>query len=60
LIFWGWLFGFVGTILATPLTVLVKIILDSFDETRWLAIILGSDVPVITPADTTIAEKSEA
>ncbi len=44
-IFWGWLLGFVGTLLAAPLTVLLKIILESSDDTRWMAIVLGSDVP---------------
>ena len=58
-IFWGWLFGFVGTLLAAPLTVLLKVILDSSDETRWLAIALESDVPVVVTAaaDTTAEAK---
>ena len=58
-IFWGWIFGFVGTLLAAPLTVLLKVILDSSDETRWLAIALESDVPVVATAaaDTTAEAK---
>lgn len=46
LIFWGWVFGTLGMILAVPLTMMFKIVLDSREETRWLAILLGSD-----PAD---------
>lgn len=37
LIFWSWLLGFVGAILSTPLTVLLKTILADYPETRWLA-----------------------
>lgn len=37
LIFWTWLFGFVGALLSIPLTVLLKAILVEYKETRWLA-----------------------
>ena len=43
LIFWGWVLGPVGMILSVPLTVILKIALASSDDTRWLAILLGSD-----------------
>lgn len=42
LVFWGWVLGPVGMLLAVPLTMTVKIALSSSDETRWLAILLGS------------------
>jgi predicted PurR-regulated permease PerM len=42
LVFWGWVLGPVGMLLAVPLTMTVKIALQSSDETRWLAILLGS------------------
>jgi AI-2 transport protein TqsA len=41
LIFWGWVLGPVGMLLSVPLTITVKLALDSNPETRWLAILLG-------------------
>lgn len=37
---WGWLLGAVGAILSTPLTLLALSILEEFDNTRWIAILL--------------------
>ena len=45
LIFWGWVLGPVGMLLSVPLTMMVKIALESDDDTRWLAIMLGSGPP---------------
>ena len=42
LLFWGWLLGAVGMLLSIPLTIMLKIILDSDSNTRWLGIILDS------------------
>jgi len=42
LVFWGWVLGPVGMLLSVPLTVLVKIALDSREETRWISILMGS------------------
>ena len=43
LVFWGWVLGPVGMLLAVPLTMTAKIGLGSCEETRWLAILLGSE-----------------
>lgn len=42
LIFWGWLLGSVGMLLSVPLTMVVKIALDSHQETAWLGMLLGN------------------
>jgi len=50
-IFWAWLLGGPGALLAAPLTIFLVLMLDTFPETRWLASVMGagppdSDVPV--------------
>ncbi|WP_345984904.1 AI-2E family transporter [Sulfurimonas sp. HSL-1656] len=42
LIFWGWLLGPVGMLLSIPLTIMVKIVFDSEESTRWIAVLLGT------------------
>ncbi|MFT5171402.1 MAG: AI-2 transport protein TqsA [Candidatus Marinamargulisbacteria bacterium] len=42
LIFWGWVFGPIGMLLAIPLTMVVKIGLANDPKTKWVAYCLGS------------------
>ncbi|VAW59360.1 Uncharacterized UPF0118 membrane protein [hydrothermal vent metagenome] len=41
LVFWGWILGPVGMLLSVPLTMTVKLALDSKPETQWLGHLLG-------------------
>ncbi len=42
-LFWGWLWGLIGIILAVPLTMILKVVLDNSDEFRWIAVAIGQD-----------------
>lgn len=42
LIFWGWVLGGVGMLLSTPLTISVKIAMENYPDTRWIATLVGS------------------
>ncbi|MXX98144.1 MAG: AI-2E family transporter [Rhodothermaceae bacterium] len=42
LIFWGWLWGIAGMILAVPLTATIKIFFENIDSLRPIAVLMGS------------------
>lgn len=46
LIIWGWILGTVGMLIATPLTITLKIIFDSREETRNIGILLGDSTAI--------------
>ncbi len=42
LVFWGWVLGTIGMLLSVPLTMIIKILLESNETTRPVAIMLDS------------------
>ena len=44
LIFWGWAFGPIGMLLSIPLTIMLKLGLQLNPNTKWIAVLLDSDV----------------
>ena len=54
LIFWGSLLGPVGMVLCIPLTMTVKFACENNKDTRWIAVLLGPEVPAenISPVST--------
>ena len=43
LVFWGWLLGPVGMFLSVPLTMTLKIVADTNEDTRWISIMLSNE-----------------
>lgn len=68
LVFWGWVWGPMGLLLAVPITMSLKIAFENTDDLRWIAVLLdanpartretdGRPAPAAAAAD---AEPSEA
>ncbi len=49
LLFWAWVWGPVGALLAVPLTMVVKIMLENTEDLRWVAILLDKSSPQMVP-----------
>jgi len=50
LVFWGWVWGPVGMLLSVPMTMVVKIALESSPSTNWLSILLDSESSIVKAA----------
>ncbi len=48
LLFWAWVWGPVGALLAVPVTMIVKIMLENTADLRWMAILLDKSPPPTT------------
>jgi len=57
LVFWGWVLGPVGMLLSVPLTMTLKIALESSEDASWAAVLLGPEVTEEPPQ--TEAEEEE-
>lgn len=55
-LFWSWLFGILGTIISAPMTVMLKSVLEDYDETRWIALLMVGDYSK-APKDTKSVQK---
>ena len=42
-IFWGWIWGPVGMLLAVPLTMLLKVAMDNSSDFRWIAVAISKE-----------------
>ncbi len=56
LLFWGWVLGPVGMLLAVPLTMAAKIVLENNESTRAVGILLGPSIKPSEPVEK-VAEK---
>lgn len=59
LIFWYWVWGPVGALLAVPLTMVVKIMLENTSDLRWVAILLDKSAPEPTLRSTGLDEAAD-
>ncbi len=49
LVFWGWVLGPAGMLLSVPLTMTVKIAMESMEGTRWIAALLSESPQDVQP-----------
>lgn len=59
LIFWGWLLGPLGALVAVPLSIALKFLFETFEETRWLAGLMSDSADTPVPAAGPMDQGSE-
>lgn len=52
-LFWAWVLGAPGTLLAMPLTIAIMLLLAAFDSTRWVAVLMGMPAKGFSMSETT-------
>ncbi|MGJ8694992.1 MAG: AI-2E family transporter [Verrucomicrobiaceae bacterium] len=60
-LFWGFIWGPVGMLLAVPLTMVVKVMLDNNDELRWVSVAITKEKrrPILVPdGDDQVSDQS--
>lgn len=56
LIFWGWVWGPIGMVLAVPITMVIRILLEHSHDLRWVAVLIaGSNAPPLAPPADAVA-----
>jgi len=50
LVFWGRMLGLMGAVLCVPFTMALKFLCENHESTRWIAVLLGPEVPVKSAA----------
>lgn len=56
LVFWGWVWGPVGMLLSVPMTMVVKIALESSPSTHWISVLLDSEASVTQAVEGKVQE----
>lgn len=59
LIFWAWAWGPIGALLAVPLTMVVKIMIENTRDLRWVAILLDKEPPPQTATGPAAIDQDE-
>lgn len=58
-LFWSWVFGFIGALLALPATLFVKTLLQGRQETRFLVVLLSAAPDGTAPASLPAASQDQ-
>ncbi|MDB4358620.1 AI-2E family transporter [Verrucomicrobiales bacterium] len=57
-LFWGYVWGPVGMLLAVPLTMMVKVMLDNSSDLRWISAFMGKGGSLAPSTDTPKSEEA--